>query len=122
MQGGVGNVFHALHQRNQRVAVIGATGGKAHAAIAHDGGGHALLRGGPQAFIPGGLPVKVRVHIDKAGGDDQTCGINGLAGATKAFFQVTAYGGNTPVFDRNIGHISGGSRSVHQLAIADQYI
>ena len=69
-----GNVLHPLHQIDQRLLVLLADGGEAHAAIAeHDGRG-AVPGRRCQDGVPGRLAVIVRVHIDPSGRDDPAVG------------------------------------------------
>ena len=71
-----GDVLHPLHQVDQRLVVLLADGGEAHAAIAeHDGRG-AVPGGRREHGIPGGLAVIVRVHIDPARRDDPPVGLD----------------------------------------------
>ena len=118
MQRGVGDVFHALHERNQRVAVLGPAGGKSHAAVANHCGGHALLGAWPKPFIPGRLTVKVGMHIHKARRHQQSVGIDLLRGDA----QVLADGGDAPVAQAEVCGVSGGAGAVHDAAVADQQV
>ena len=71
-----GNVLHALHQIDQRLLVLLADGGEAHAAIAERDGRGAVPGGRRQDGIPGRLAVIVRVHIDPARRDDPPVGLH----------------------------------------------
>ena len=73
------NVLHTLHQRNETVVRIGSHRCEAHAAVAHDGGRHAMPARRRHAGVPGGLPVVVRVDVDEPRSDQQPRGIDLLA-------------------------------------------
>ncbi len=71
-----GDVLDAFHQIDQRLLVLLADGGEAHAAIAeHDGRG-AVPGGRREHGIPGRLAVIVRVHVDPARRDDPAVGLD----------------------------------------------
>ena len=77
-----GDVLHPLHQVDQRLLVLAADGGEAHAAIAeHDGRG-AVPGGRREDGIPGGLTVIMRVHIDPPRRDDPPVGLHLAPGRT----------------------------------------
>jgi hypothetical protein len=80
VQRGAGDVFHALHQRDQRVPVCRAARRETDAAVAHDGGGHAMAGRGLHVLVPADLAVVVGVDVEEAGGDERTVCIDGPAG------------------------------------------
>ena len=69
-------VFHALHQANEKVVLVFLDGREADAAVATDGGGHAMIARWRQMRVPGGLGIIVGVDIDEAGRNGQTVGID----------------------------------------------
>ena len=118
VQGCIGNVLHAFHQFDQGDTVFGAAGRKADATITHDCSGNALLRGRPQALVPGGLAIKVRVYIHKARRDHKACGIYGVTCISKTL----ANGCNAAILDGDIGDVGGCTSAIHHLTIANQNI
>ena len=81
VQGGAGDVLDALHERHQPLVAVGAHGGEAHPAVAHDHGGDPVPRRGADRGVPGGLTVVVGVDVDPAGGDDEPVGVELLPAA-----------------------------------------
>ena len=93
------DILDALHHVDQRVLIGLAAGRKADAAIAHDHRGYAMRRRWCQFLAPDRLSVIMRVHIDKAGGDDATFGVDFFTTGC----QILTDRGNTTVADGKIG-------------------
>ena len=64
------NILDTFHQAEQPFALLRLAGRKAHAAIAHYGGRHAMEGRGLEIGVPGDLAVIMRMHIDEARRDD----------------------------------------------------
>ena len=75
------NIFHALHQADQPVMPLRLAGRKAHAAIAENGGGHAVKGRGLEIGVPGDLAVIVGVDIHETRRDDLAARVDLLAPA-----------------------------------------
>ena len=118
MQSGGGDVFHPLHQLDELVVIAGADRGEADAAIAHDGGGDAMQRGGGEVGVPDRLAVVMSVDIDVAGGDEVAGGVDLLrAGAVDL-----ADGGDAAIGDGEVAGIAGRTGAVDDAAVADDEI
>ena len=63
---GAGDVLDALHQLDEPLVPVGARRREADAAVAEDGGGHAVPARRREVRVPGGLAVEVGVHVDEA--------------------------------------------------------
>ena len=112
-----GNVLDAFHQLDQAVAIAGAHGRKAHAAIAHDRGGHAMPARGLQAAVPHRLRVVVRVHIDEARSDQLAARVDFIA----ARAQGGADRADASAVDGDVGFAKGRAGAVgHRAASNDQ--
>src|SRR6185437_12454043 len=62
----LGNILDAFHELDQALVIAGLAGREADPAIAHDGGGNAVLRRGRDVLAPGDLAVIMGVNVDKA--------------------------------------------------------
>ena len=118
MQGGAGDVFHALHQLHQSLPVPGLHGRKAHAAVAHHRGGHAVPAGRLQVAVPGGLAVVVGVDVDETRRHQQAACVDLLA-ATAGH---AAHGDDHAAVHRHVGAAQRAAAAVGQLAAADHQV
>ena len=114
----LGHVFHAFHELDQDLALIGLAGRKADAAIAHDHRGHAMAGRRRKTMLPGGLSVEVGVHVDKARGHQQTLGIDFFACCSAD----RADGGNAAVLDGDVCDARLAAKAVMDGAAADDQI
>jgi hypothetical protein len=71
-----GDVLDRLHEVDQLLAMLLAHRREADAAIAEHDRGDAVPGGRRQHRVPGRLAVIVGVHVDPAGGDQQSVGID----------------------------------------------
>ena len=95
----IGNVFHALHQLDHELMILGPGRGKADTAISHDDRGHAMVRRRRKAVLPGDLSVVMGMDIDEAGGNDPAGSVDLLR--TPAIDLPHLHDG--PALDRDIG-------------------
>ena len=77
------NIFDTFHQPKQPFALFGLAGREADAAIAHDGGGHAVKGRGLEIRVPGHLPVVMRVNVDEARRHDLAARVDFLGARTR---------------------------------------
>ena len=70
------DVLDALHQLDQEVLLAGFDGREADAAVAHHDGRDAVIAGGREVRIPGGLAVVVGVDVDEARRDREAGGVD----------------------------------------------
>ena len=87
------NILDAFHQFDQPAVIGRPARRKADAAIAHDRGGDAVLRGGRDVLAPGDLAVVMGVYVDKAGRDQFAPGVDlflALAGNFSDFADAAA--------------------------------
>ena len=92
-----GNIFDTFHQFDHPLALMLVRRRKAHAAVAHDRGRHAVPGGWGHVRIPACLAVVVCVDIDPAGRDEQSRGVDlALARTDLAYF------GDASCADRHI--------------------
>ena len=82
-QHGAGDVFHALHDADEPVALVGMHRRETDPAIAHDDAGHTVVGGRAEVRVPGHLAVVVRVHVDPAGRHDRAAGVDLAPGGTE---------------------------------------
>ena len=75
-QGRTGNILDPFQQPDQPVVTVRAGRREPDAAVPHDYGGNAMLRGRGQLRVPGSLPVEVGVGVDKTWRHDQPVGID----------------------------------------------
>src|SRR4051794_41656578 len=64
VQGGAGDVLHALHQLDQERVAVGPRRREADSAVAHHHGGDAVPAGGADLRVPRDLAVVVGVDVD----------------------------------------------------------
>ena len=74
--GVLGNVLHGLHHGRQQFHVGRLAGREGDAAVAEQGGGHAVPAHRRHLRVPADLRVQVRVQIDEAGRDGQPLGVD----------------------------------------------
>jgi hypothetical protein len=79
VEGRAGDVLHALHELDEDLVVVGPHGGEPDPAVAGHHGGDAVPRRRRHPLVPRRLAVVVRVHVDEAGGEDGTVGVDGAA-------------------------------------------
>ena len=118
VQGGTRNIFHALHQADQPVALFGFAGREADTAIAGDDSGNAVAGGGREVGIPGHLAVKVRMNVDESRGDDLAAGVDLLARLTLD----GAHRGDTAVLHGDVGVYRAGAGAIVDAAVADDEV
>ena len=70
------NVLDAFHQLDEPVVLVGAGGGKADAAVAHDDRGHAMPARRCDQRIPRHLTIVMCVNVDPARRHDMAGCIN----------------------------------------------
>ena len=58
----------------------------------------------------------MRVHVDEAGGDEQTFGINDLVGVA----EIGSDSDDAAVSDRDVGDTAGGTSAIDDGAVSDQ--
>ena len=78
-----GNVFNPLHQPYQTVVILRSNRREADAAIAHNGGRHAMIGRGRQRIAPGDLAIIMCVNIDKARRHQFAFGIDFLSAGAR---------------------------------------
>jgi hypothetical protein len=117
-QDDLGDVFHALHQAHQHVALIGMAGCEADPAIAEQDGGDAIPGGWREAGAPGRLGVVVGVHIDETWSDQLAFCVD-LGGADG---QGSADRGDTVAGDGDVGPERVAAAAVHDGAVADDEV
>ena len=100
--------------------LFGFGGSEAHPTVAHDGGGDTVPTRGGDPRIPGDLRVVVRVHVDEAGGEQATVGIDG-AGAHAAAARCFD-GGDDVAVDRDVGVPAGRTAAIDQEGVANDEI
>lgn len=83
-------------------------GRKADTAIAHNHSGDTMPGGRRHFIIPCCLAIIMGVDIDKSGGDDFSCCINGFA----RIAQIVAYRRNAIAINGNIGVFGRTARAV----------
>ncbi len=113
-----GNILDPLHHRDEHVALMRLAGREADPAIAHHGGGHAMVRRGREPVFPQRLPVIMGVDIDEAGGDDPAARIDFLAPAR---FDA-ADRGDPPVLDREVRSLAPIAEAVEDRAAANHQV
>ena len=109
------NVFDAIHQPDQRVAVLRLARREANAAIADHRRGDAVETGRRQLAVPGHLPVIMRVDVDEARRDEQARRID-------LFCAGLLYGadsGDVAVLEPDIRDEGRGAGSVDHRSVAD---
>src|SRR5438132_5150324 len=74
-----GNVFGAFHQLDQPLLATFGHRGEPDTSVAGDDGGDTVAGRRVEQFIPGGLAVVVRVHIDEPWRDEKTAGVDDFA-------------------------------------------
>ncbi len=112
------DVLHTLHQLDQVILMPRALGGKAHAAVAHDQGGHTVVDAGGKALVPSHLPVVVGVDVHKTGGDPQARGVQCLPGRLVHM----AHRHNAAAAHPHIRHTGGRAGAVNHGAVFNQAI
>ncbi len=77
VQCGARNILHVLDHRDQPVMrlIAGLAGCETDTAVAHDQGSDAMVGRRAAQWIPGGLPVHVRVHVHPTRGEELALGI-----------------------------------------------
>ena len=113
-----GNVLDAFHQLDQLLPVLRLAGGEADAAIAHDGGRHAMPGRRCRVLVPHRLAVIVRVDVDKTGRHDPALGGDLLA----PFRQPLADGADPALVDSHISFSRRATRAVDHRAAANDEI
>ena len=81
-QRGAGYVLDPLHELDQLLLTSGVHRREPDATVADDHGGDAVPARRRELAVPCGLTVVVGVHVDEAGGHEQTVGVDGLARRT----------------------------------------
>ena len=109
------DVLDGVEQVQQPLALGGADGGEADAAVAHDDRRDAVVAGGIEVRVPRHLGIHVGVDVDPARGDELAGGIDlALAGA-----HVVADGGDAVAVDADVGGELGHTGAVEDAAVAD---
>ena len=112
------NVFHAFHELDQDLALIGLARRETDAAIAHDHRGHAVAGRRRKPMLPGGLSIEVGVNVDKARGHQQAGGIDLFAGRAAD----RADGGDAAVLDGDVDDARLAAQAVMDGTAADDQI
>jgi hypothetical protein len=113
-----GNVFHALHQLDQEAMRVGVDGSESDAAIAHHGGGHAVVAGGGELRVPGRLAIVVGVDVDEARCDGVAFGVDF---ATTRPLDLSDRRDPT-IPQGEVTHAAGVSRAVDQASISNHEV
>ena len=117
-EGGAGDVLHPLHELDEEVLLARADRREADAAVAHDGGGHAVPAGGGHDGIPGGLAIVVGVDVHPAGGDDEPVGVDLAPGRALDL----ANGDDAVALDSDVPDDGRRARSVHDGSAPDDQV
>ena len=73
------HLLHDLHQRRQKLPVLGLARRERDGAVAHEHGRDAVVDGGRHLRLPERVRVQVRVQVDEARRDDEAVRVNLLA-------------------------------------------
>ncbi len=114
-EGRAGDVLHPFHERDQRVVIGGPHRREAHAAGAHDRGGHAVIRRRRHLLVPGDLPVVVGVDVGEARRHHSPRRVDR---ALRRPLRV-AHGDDATVLDADVTRVAGRPRSVDQHTAFD---
>ena len=117
-EGGAGDVLHPLHELDEEVLLARADRREADAAVAHDGGGHAVPAGGGHDGIPGGLAIVVGVDVHPAGGDNEPVGVDLAPGRALDL----ANGNDAVALDSDVPDDGRRARSVHEGSAPDDQV
>ena len=121
VQRSAGNIFDALHQRDEFVFATGAHRRETDTAVAHHHGGDAMPATGREGFVPAHLTVVVGVNVDEARRQEIACGVDhpvrvaGSAGAMHDLSDVAT------VDDKAAGE-SWGARAVDDACVANDQV
>ena len=113
-----GNILDAFHQLNQPLMIRRPAGREADAAIAHDGGGDAILRRRRNVVAPGDLAVIMGVKVDKARRYQFAAGIDLFL----AFARDAADLDNAAIGDGDVRIIQFAAESVGDVAAANHEV
>ena len=91
----------------------------AHAAVAHDHGGHAVPRRAGQERVPGDLGVVVRVRIDEARRQDEAVGVDH---PLRRLAVRLADGPDDAVLDPELPHEARRARAIADARVLDQQV
>ena len=117
-EGGSGNVLYSLHQLDEPLLGAGLHRREPDATVAHDECGDAMQGARLEQLVPRRLTVVVRVHVDEAGGDEQTLGIDDLV----RLAEIGTDGDDAAVGDCDVGDAPVGASAVDNGAVGDQQI
>ena len=116
-----GNILDAFHQLDQPLMIGRPAGREADAAIAHDGGGDAILRRGRDVLAPGDLAVIMGVKVDKAGRHQFAAGIDLFLAFARdaADFDDAAIGdGDVRLIEFAAESVGDGAAANHEVRVA----
>ena len=116
---GSGDVLHPLHQLDQFLFLPGTHRCKADAAIAHNHGGDAVVRGGREFIVPADLTVIMRVDVDPARGDDVSLGIDLAA---RRAGNLRGHLGDHPVLERHVANERLAARAIDDPAATNDHV
>ena len=113
-----GHVLDAFHQEHEIVAVGGATGREADAAVPHHHRGDAVEARRRAERVPGDLRVEMGVDVDEAGRDQLAARVDHLAGGTV----VASDAGDAIADHGDVGLVARTTAAVDDEAAADHEI
>ena len=120
VQRGARDVLHSLHQLDEPALSARPHRREADTAVAGHHGGHAVRRRRLEHVVPGGLPVVVRVRIDKTGRDDATRRVDGRL--RRLEIQRRRDLDDAAVTDRDVAAVRRAAGPVDDLAAVDHQV
>nr|WP_262402566.1 hypothetical protein [Actinomadura sp. CNU-125] len=116
------HALDVLQGADDDVAVLGAGGRDAEAAVAHDDAGHAVPAGRGEVAVPEDLRVVVGVDVDEAGRERQAVQVDDLGARARRQLAGCADGGDAVGLDGDVVRDGRAAGAVHQRGAAQQQV